>query len=72
MKGSDVRELSDAELHTKEHELTEALFHLRLRRATSQLPNPMAMRQTRRDLARVKTALRERSAKSDKQEGGRR
>jgi large subunit ribosomal protein L29 len=69
MKASDVRELSDAELHTKEHELTDALFHLRLRRATSQLSNPMAMRQTRRDLARVKTALRERV---EKKEGGRR
>jgi large subunit ribosomal protein L29 len=62
MKAREVREMSDDELRTKEHELVEELFHLRLRRATSQLPNPMKMRTTRRDLARVKTALRERTA----------
>ena len=61
MKGQDVRELSDVELSTREHELADELFHLRLRRATSQLPNPMKVRQTRRDLARVKTVLRQRT-----------
>ena len=60
MKAQEVRELSVDELHTKERELVEELFHLRLRRATSQLSNPMKVRQTKRDLARVKTALRER------------
>ena len=62
MKAREVKEMSDDELRTKEHDLVEELFHLRLRRATSQLPNPMKMRTTRRDLARVKTALRARSA----------
>jgi large subunit ribosomal protein L29 len=62
MKAREVKEMSDDELRTKEHELVEELFHLRLRRATSQLPNPMKMRTTRRDLARVKTALRARHA----------
>jgi large subunit ribosomal protein L29 len=38
------------------------VFHLRLKRATAQLPNPMKMRETRRALARVKTLLRERTA----------
>jgi large subunit ribosomal protein L29 len=61
MKGSEVREMTDAELHTREHELVDELFHLRLRRATSQLANPMKVRQTKRDLARVKTALRQRA-----------
>jgi large subunit ribosomal protein L29 len=60
MKAHEVRELSDVELRTREHELADELFHLRLRRATSQLPNPMKVRQTRRDLARVKTLLRQR------------
>jgi large subunit ribosomal protein L29 len=64
MKAQEVRELSVDELHTKERELVEELFHLRLRRATSQLSNPMKVRQTKRDLARVKTALRERRAAS--------
>jgi large subunit ribosomal protein L29 len=61
MKASELREMTDAELSTREHELVDELFHLRLRRATSQLANPMKVRQTKRDLARVKTALRERA-----------
>jgi large subunit ribosomal protein L29 len=61
MKASEVREMTDAELHSREHELVDELFHLRLRRATSQLANPMKVRQTKRDLARVKTALRQRA-----------
>jgi len=61
MKASEVREMTDAELHTREHELVDELFHLRLRRATSQLANPMKVRETKRDLARVKTALRQRA-----------
>jgi large subunit ribosomal protein L29 len=61
MKSGEVRDMSDDELRTREHELADELFHLRLRRATSQLPNPMKMRETKRDLARVKTVLRERT-----------
>jgi large subunit ribosomal protein L29 len=60
MKPQDVRDLSDDELGTRERELLDELFHLRLRRATSQLPNPMKVRETKRDLARVKTVLRAR------------
>jgi len=60
LKPSELRDLSEAELQAREHELVDALFHLRLRRATSQLPNPMKVRETRRDLARVKTMLRAR------------
>ena len=62
MKPQEVRELADAELATKARELNDELFHLRLRRATSQLANPMKVRQVKRDLARVKTVLRQRSA----------
>ena len=62
MKGQEVRDLSDVELRTREHELADEVFHLRLKRATSQLPNPMKVRQTKRDLARVKTVLRQREA----------
>jgi len=64
MKAQEVRDLSDVELRTREHELADELFHLRLRRATSQLPNPMKVRQTKRDLARVKSVLRQREAVS--------
>jgi large subunit ribosomal protein L29 len=62
MKAREVRELSLDELRVRERELVEELFHLRLRRATAQLPNTMKVRQTRRDLARVKTVLRQRAA----------
>ena len=62
MKPQEVRDMSDAELRTREHELIDELFHLRLNRTTSQLPNPMKVRLTRRDLARVKTVLRQRVA----------
>jgi len=61
MKAQEVREMSDTELGTREHELVDEIFHLRLRRATSQLPNPMKLRETKRGLARVKTELRARA-----------
>jgi large subunit ribosomal protein L29 len=63
-KPGALRDLSDGELQARETELADELFHLRLRRATSALPNPMKVRETRRDLARVKTALRERALKA--------
>ena len=62
MKLRELRDLGEAELRSRASELTEELFHLRLRRATSQLPNPMKVRETRRELARVLTLLGERTA----------
>ena len=64
MKIKALRELGAAELATKERELVEEIFHLRLRRATAQLANPMKLTQARRDLARVKTLLREQTQKA--------
>ena len=63
MKTQTVRDLSGDELITKEKELVEEIFHLRLRRATGQLANPMRRREARRDLARVKTVIAERAGK---------
>lgn len=60
MQPSEIRNLSDAELETRTRELEEELFLLQLRRATSQLENPMKMRAVRRDLARCQTIHRER------------
>jgi large subunit ribosomal protein L29 len=54
--------LTDDELRSREHELTNEVFRLRLKRAAGQLQNPMMPRQTRRTLAQVKTLLRQRSA----------
>ena len=61
MQASQARDLSEAELGARLRELEEELFGLQLRRATSQLENPMKMRQVRRDIARLKTVQRERS-----------
>jgi large subunit ribosomal protein L29 len=60
----ELKDLSLDELRTREHELIDEVFHLRLKRATAQLPNPMKMRETRRSLARVKTLLAERARAS--------
>jgi large subunit ribosomal protein L29 len=61
MKVNELRELGPSELEARERELTEELFHLRLKRVTAQLANTMKVRTTRRDLARVKTVLSQRA-----------
>ena len=61
MKGRELRELSVEELHLKERELAEQLFNLRFQHATGQLENTMALRHARKDIARVKTLLREKA-----------
>lgn len=54
------RDLQDAELNAKLAELKQELFNLRFSHATGQLTNPMQMKKCKRDIARVKTAIRER------------
>ncbi|MGH7765950.1 MAG: 50S ribosomal protein L29 [Candidatus Binatia bacterium] len=63
MDAKELRELGDDELAQKRVELREEIFHLRLRRATGRLENPMKLRQDRRELARVETILREKALK---------
>lgn len=58
----DIRDLGEAELTQKERDIREELFRLRLRGATGQIENKMKARMVRRDLARVLTLQRERSA----------
>jgi large subunit ribosomal protein L29 len=60
MKPQDVRDLTNDELHERIRELKEEQFRLRFRGATMQLENPKILMQTRRDIARIKTILRER------------
>jgi len=58
----DVKELQDltaAELAEKEQQLSQELFNLRFQLAAGRIENPMKIRQARRDLARVKTVLRQ-------------
>jgi large subunit ribosomal protein L29 len=64
MKPKELRDMSDNELDARAVELSDQIFHLRLRRATSQLPNPMKLRETKRDLARAKTVLAERARRA--------
>ncbi len=61
MKIKDVRELNEQELEEKVKELKEELFNLRFQQATGQLDNVMRIKEVRRNIARVKTVLRERA-----------
>jgi large subunit ribosomal protein L29 len=60
MKASELRDLSLDELRHKLEELTQEVFNLRFQNATDQLENRMRLGETRRDIARVMTILRER------------
>ena len=60
MKASNVRDLSNAELTAKLADLKKELFNLRLSHATGQLTHPLALNSVKKDIARVKTVLRER------------
>ena len=59
MEAKELRDMSADDLTQKRIELREEIGHLKLKRATSRLENPMKLRQTKRDLARVETILRE-------------
>jgi large subunit ribosomal protein L29 len=59
MKARDLREQTEAELRLKEGELYDQLFKLRFQAATAQLEKPAKIRQVRRDLARIKTVLKQ-------------
>ncbi len=59
MKANEVRKLSGTELEAKLVELKKDLFNLRLQHATNQLENPIRIAEVKKDIARVKTILRE-------------
>jgi large subunit ribosomal protein L29 len=61
MKAKELRQLSEGELLEKEKELGEELFNLRFQHATGQLENVMRIPQLKRDIARLKTILKERA-----------
>lgn len=60
MKANTFRDLSSTELDRKLADFKEELFNLRFQAVTGQLDNPMRIREVRRDIARVKTIMRER------------
>ena len=69
MKADKVREMSADELNAKERELSEQLFKLRFQKSIGQLDNALKIRETRRDIARVKTVLRQKRAQAAAEAG---
>ena len=63
MTASEVRELTTAELESKLKDLKAELFNLRFQLAINQLDNPMRISAVKKDIARVKTILRENEIK---------
>nr|MBO4518204.1 50S ribosomal protein L29 [Clostridia bacterium] len=59
MKTKEIRELTVEELNTKLKDLKEELFNLRFRHAIGQLENPASLNSCKKDIAKVKTVLRE-------------
>ena len=59
MKANEVRKMSSAELENKLADMKKDLFQLRLQHATNQLENPVKIAELKRDIARVKTIIRE-------------
>lgn len=66
MKAKELRELSDSELREKLAGFKQELFNLRFQMATRQLDNPMRIREVKRDIARIKTILRQRELEAQK------
>lgn len=64
MKASKLHELTNDELTVQLKDLKQELFNLRFQNATGQLGNVMVIQKTKRDIARVKTILRERELKT--------
>ncbi|MGI6081301.1 MAG: 50S ribosomal protein L29 [Limnochordia bacterium] len=60
MKAEELRELTESELDGRLADLKEELFNLRFQAVTGQLDNPARFRLVRRDIARIKTVMRER------------
>jgi large subunit ribosomal protein L29 len=59
MKASELQDLTIDDLRQREHELEDQIFRMRMQKALGQLEAPIKMRTTRRDLARVKTVIRQ-------------
>ena len=59
MKAREIRKMSEAELSEKLVSLKKDLFFLRMQHATNQLDNPVKIAEVKRDIARVKTIIRE-------------
>ena len=63
MKATEVRAMTVEQLNEKLDSLKKDLFFLRMQHATNQLDNPLKIAETKRDIARVKTVIREKEEK---------
>ena len=70
MKAVEIRGMTPAELETKLEELKKELFNLRFQHATNQLTNPGKIADVKKDIARVKTIIREKQTASAGRYGG--
>jgi large subunit ribosomal protein L29 len=70
-KARDLRELSVADLKKRDADLNDQLFRMRIQKAMGHLDVPLKLRTTRRDLARVKTVLRDKLGRARRAAGGR-
>jgi len=59
MELNKIREMTEAELAAELEKMKKDLFNLRFQHVTGQLENPLKMKETKRDIARVKTIIRE-------------
>ena len=59
MELKKMREMTEAELNAELMKMKKDLFNLRFQHVTGQLENPVKMRETKKDIARVKTIIRE-------------
>ncbi len=64
MKIENIREMSADELGNELEKLKNELFNLRFQHVTGQLENPVKMREVKKDIARVKTVIRENELKA--------
>ena len=63
MKANEIRKLSAAELDSKLADLKKDLFMLRMQHVTNQLDNPLRIADVKKDIARIKTIIRENETK---------
>lgn len=69
MKATEIRELSEGELKNKESELKDQLFKLKFQHALGQLENAVKLKTVKKDIARIKTILTEKSKGKSKGKG---
>lgn len=69
LKIKELRELSNKELETKIREAKKELFNLRMKQSTGTLEKPSKIKELRKDVARMKTIIRERELNEEVRDG---